>query len=130
MSYLGSPPTSHLVQSPKNPVFAKSQGSCCLLGNSGITWNGRRGGGDIGLARRGKGNRISGVKTYDLAASLATMSDSDIDSCLGLFRPVMFGCFCLLPPSCEDGEGVGTKLNGLGSSLGMARWSKECECAM
>lgn len=71
-------------------------------------------------------------ETYDLTASLATMSDNDIDSCLGLVLPVTLtlGCLCLLPPSWEDGEGVGTKLNGLASSLGMDMWSKECECAI
>lgn len=75
-----------------------------------------------GFARKRKRERgLVGKGTYDLAASLATMSDNDIDSCLGLVRPVRLGCFCLLPPSCEDGEGVGTKLNGLGSILGMVR---------
>lgn len=76
-----------------------------------------------------KGVEGSEMGTYDLTASLATMSDNDMDSCLGLFRPATLGFLCLLPPSCDDGEGVGTKLNGLGSSLGIGRWSKECECA-
>lgn len=61
-----------------------------------------------------------GNTTHDLAASFATMSDNDIDSALGLGRPLMLSCLGLLLPSWEEGEGVGTKLNGLLlSNLGM-----------
>lgn len=53
------------------------------------------------------------LRTHDLAASFATMSDNDIDSALGLGRPLMLSCLGLLLPSWEEGDGVGTKLNGL-----------------
>lgn len=69
------------------------------------------------------------VWTYDLAASLATMSDNDIDSCLGLFREELLVCLGLLlllpppppppPPSCEDEGGGGTKPKGLVLSNGV-----------
>lgn len=53
------------------------------------------------------------IATHDLAASFAIMSDNDMDSALGLGRPLMLGCLGLLWPSWEEGDGVGTKLNGL-----------------
>lgn len=58
--------------------------------------------------------------TYDLAASLAMMSENEIESCRGLFRVVVLCCrgLLLLPPSCDDGERVGTKPKGLVSSFG------------
>lgn len=55
-------------------------------------------------------------ETYDLAASLATMSDNEIDSCRGLFLAVELldrPGKLLLPSSCEDGGGGGMKLKGL-----------------
>lgn len=65
------------------------------------------------------------MTTYDLAASLAIMSENDIESCLGLFRVVVLCCLgLLLLPSCEDGEGVGTKPKGLLSSFGSEKGSK------
>lgn len=55
--------------------------------------------------------------TYDLAASLATMSDNDIDSWRGLFREAPLVCLGLLPllppPSWDDEGGGGTKPKGL-----------------
>lgn len=56
---------------------------------------------------------VHGTATHDLAASFATMSDKDIDSALGLGRPLMLSCLGLLLPSWEEGDGVGTKLKGL-----------------
>lgn len=119
---------SHLAQSPKNLEFAKSRGSCCLSVNRNSMSHEKAEGMPLVWKAKRKGG--FGIETYDLAASLATISDNDIDSCLGLFRMGAVGCWCLLPPSCEDGEGVGTKLNGLDSSFGIVRCSKECECAI
>lgn len=70
------------------------------------------------LARKARHVPIEmGAWTYDLAASLATISDNDIDSCLGLFRDELLACLGLLlllpPPSCEDEGGGGTKPKGL-----------------
>lgn len=70
--------------------------------------------------------------TYDLAASFATMSDNEIDSALGLGRPLMLSCLGLLLPSCEEGDGVGTKLKGLLlSNLGIgivSNWGVWASC--
>lgn len=55
--------------------------------------------------------------TYDRAASLATISDSDIEFCLGFDRLVVLSCLGLLL-AC-DGDGVGSYLRGLLSNLGI-----------
>lgn len=75
---------------------------------------------ELRLSQQGSFKEWHESATHDLAASFATISDNDIDSALGLGRPLMLCCLGLLLPSWEEGEGVGTKLKGLLlSNLGM-----------